>query len=100
MRGTCAARALLRGDPVAQPGRAGDTPPVQRDRLSEILDLPVAERLRLVEEIWESILASPDALPLPESHRLELDRRLKLHREDPEAAEPWEVVRSRFPRSE
>jgi putative addiction module component (TIGR02574 family) len=79
---------------------ASHTRLVQRDRLDEILDLPVAERLRLVEEIWESIVASPESLPLPESHRIELDRRLKLHRESPDAAEPWETIRSRFPRSE
>lgn len=64
--------------------------------LDQILALPVAERLRLVEEIWESILASPELLPLSEAQRCELDRRLALHKDDPEAAEPWEIVRSRL----
>ena len=67
-----------------------------RNPLDEILKLPVPERLRIIEEIWESIVASPESLPVPESHRRELMRRLELHRQDPDAAEPWEEVRSRL----
>lgn len=67
-----------------------------RRPLDEILEMPIAERLRAVEEIWETIVAEPDALPLSESQRRELERRLKLHQENPEAAQPWEVVRSRL----
>lgn len=64
--------------------------------LDEIRRLSVAERVELVEEIWESIAASPDALPIPEAQRQELDRRLKLHQEDPDAAQPWSSIRSRL----
>jgi putative addiction module component (TIGR02574 family) len=67
-----------------------------RRPLDEILDLPVADRLRAVQEIWESIVAEPESLPLSEGQRRELERRLKLHHEDPEAAQPWESVRSRL----
>jgi len=67
-----------------------------RRALDEILELPIADRLRAVEEIWETIVAAPDSLPVPESQLRELERRLKLHQEHPEAAEPWEVVRSRL----
>ena len=44
--------------------------------LSEILDLPAAERLRLVEDIWDSLAASVSELPVPDWHREELDQRL------------------------
>ena len=67
-----------------------------RRPLDDILELPVADRLRAVEEIWESIVAAPETLPLTESQRRELERRLKLHQENPEAAQPWEAVRSRL----
>jgi putative addiction module component (TIGR02574 family) len=67
-----------------------------RSALDEILDLPVPDRLRVVEEIWESIVAAPESLPVPQSQRAELDRRLKLHEENPEDATPWETVRSRL----
>ena len=60
--------------------------------LSEILDLPAAERLRLVEEIWDSLAASAESVPVPEWHQAELDRRL----DDPgeQATISWEEVQA------
>ena len=67
-----------------------------RRPLDEILDLPLAERLRALDEIWESVVASPELLAVPESQRRELERRLKLHLENPDDALPWETSRSRL----
>jgi putative addiction module component (TIGR02574 family) len=67
-----------------------------RRALDEILDLPVAERLRVLDEIWESVVASPELLALPESQRRELERRLKLHLENPDDAISWETIRTRL----
>jgi len=64
--------------------------------VSEILELPVAERIRLVELIWESIAAVPEAVPVPAELRAELDRRLAEFETDPEAGIPWEEVRKRI----
>lgn len=72
---------------------------MSRRPLDEILALPVPDRLRAVDEIWESIVAAPDSLPLSEAQRRELERRLKLHQEDPEAAQSWESVLPRLTRS-
>jgi putative addiction module component (TIGR02574 family) len=36
----------------------------------------VEDKLELVEEIWDSIAADPQNLPLPASHWAELERRL------------------------
>ncbi len=58
--------------------------------------LSVAERLRLVEEIWDSISESPDELPIPEWHRQELDRRLAACKANPEAGSSWEEVKARL----
>jgi len=44
--------------------------------LDQILHLPVAERLRLVEDIWDSLAASTADVPVPDWHREELDDRL------------------------
>ncbi|MGH2830447.1 MAG: addiction module protein [Actinomycetota bacterium] len=52
----------------------------------EIEKLPLEERLRIVEEVWESIRQNPDALPLTDAQRVELDRRLAAHSADPAAA--------------
>lgn len=48
----------------------------QRALRTEILRLPPAERLELLEEIWESLAQSPDAVPVPDWHRELLDERL------------------------
>lgn len=69
---------------------------MERTPIEEILAQPVADRLRALEEIWESIVAAPETLPVPQVQRDELDRRLKLHRENPDAASTWEEVRARL----
>lgn len=58
--------------------------------------LSVAERLELIAEIWDSIPDDLTALPLPESHRQELDRRLAACEADPQAGSPWEEVKARL----
>jgi putative addiction module component (TIGR02574 family) len=64
--------------------------------VAEILELPVAERIRLVELIWDSIVAVPEAVPIPDELRAELDRRLAEFEADPETGSPWEEVRKRI----
>ena len=58
----------------------------------EILHLPVDARLALVERIWDSIAADTNAVPMPEDHRAELERRLEAP--DPGSDLPWEEVRA------
>ena len=43
--------------------------------VAEILKLPLAERIRLVELIWDSIAAVPEAVPISDELAAELDRR-------------------------
>lgn len=64
--------------------------------VAEILELPVAERIRLVELIWESVAAVPDAVPVSDELKAELDRRLADFEANPEAGSPWEEVRERI----
>ena len=52
--------------------------------IAEILRLPVEERLRLVELIWESIAADPSAIPLGDAHRKLIDERLVEHDSNPD----------------
>ena len=51
--------------------------------VAEILKLPVEERMRLVELIWESLAADPSVLPLGDAHRAVLDERLAEHERNP-----------------
>lgn len=62
----------------------------------DILKLPVEERLELVEAIWETIRVHPDALPITDDARAEIERRLEAHRADPDAAEDLDVVLARL----
>jgi len=48
----------------------------------EIEELTVEERLKLVEDIWDSIAAEQETLLLTEVQRKHLDRRLNAYRLD------------------
>ena len=54
--------------------------------------LSIEERIRLVQEIWDSIAQEIERSPLTESQRQEVDRRLAAHRANPQATIPWEQV--------
>lgn len=64
--------------------------------IPQLRDLPVAEKLLLVEELWAEITAKSDSLPLPEWHVRELDRSLADYHADPRAGSPWPEVRARI----
>jgi len=53
--------------------------------LADVLTMPVAERILLVEEIWDSIAAMPEVLSLTDAQREELDRRLEIYAANPTA---------------
>lgn len=44
--------------------------------------LTVDERIKLVEDLWDSIAADQGALPITSDQRLELDRRLNAYAVD------------------
>ena len=58
--------------------------------------LSVAERIVLVEELWDSIAESPEAVALTEAQEHDLRLRLDAHRDDPKAGSPWEDVKARL----
>jgi putative addiction module component (TIGR02574 family) len=62
--------------------------------LDEVLRLPLTERLRLVEAIWNSIAADSTAMPLTEAQRAELDRRLAEHEASPDDVVAWEEIKA------
>jgi putative addiction module component (TIGR02574 family) len=57
--------------------------------------LPVADRLALLEEIWDSIAAAPEELPLTESQKQLLDRRLADLNANPDNVLTWEEIKAR-----
>ena len=66
--------------------------------VTEIFELPVAERIRLIEPIWDSFAAVPEAVPVSEELKAELDRRLAEFEANPGGGSPWEDVREHIMR--
>ncbi|MCC5664899.1 addiction module protein [Nostoc sp. CHAB 5784] len=50
--------------------------PISKVNISE---LSVSERIQLAEDLWDSILTTPDKVPLNDEQKQELDRRLEMH---------------------
>jgi putative addiction module component (TIGR02574 family) len=64
--------------------------------LERAKELPVPERVKLVEDIWDSIAEESEAVNLTPAQMSEIERRLEQHRLHPEDAVPWEEVRDRL----
>ena len=59
----------------------------------EFESLPVVERIRYVQDLWDYITNHSQSIPVPEEHKRILDDRLKAYRENPDPGRPWEDVR-------
>ena len=56
-----------------------------------------AERILLAEELWDSVAAHPDNIPVPPEHLAEITRRIELIDSGKmEPGESWEAVRARL----
>jgi putative addiction module component (TIGR02574 family) len=65
-------------------------------KAKDILGLPFDKRLELVEDIWDSLAADAQSVPIPDWHRAEIKRRLDRHKANPGTVEAWEDVRARL----
>ena len=54
------------------------------------------ERLELLERLWDSLVDTPERIPLTNAQREELDRRLDDYERDPSIGIPWDEVRKRI----
>jgi putative addiction module component (TIGR02574 family) len=61
-----------------------------------INQLSVAQRILLVEEIWDSIAAEAEQLPLTEAQQQDLQRRLVAYEADRHTGSTWEEVKARL----
>ena len=64
----------------------------------ELLKLSVAQRLELVQELWDSIAADCEREPYPltDHHRQDLEQRLAEADTDPKGGAPWQEARERI----
>jgi putative addiction module component (TIGR02574 family) len=64
-------RSALNGSILTQADAAGE-----RAMDKKLIDLPIEERIKLVEDLWDSIASDQNALPVTLEQQAELDRRL------------------------
>ncbi len=65
------------------------------ETLSELTSLPVTDRLRVVESLWDSIAADTPVSLSPEQ-RDEINRRIKSHEANPSELLTWDQVLDRL----
>lgn len=66
------------------------------DPALNIDDLSPDERLKLLEQLWDSLSKNAETLPLTDAQRDELDRRLDDLERDVGGGIPWEQVLERI----
>ena len=64
--------------------------------LKQATKLPLSDRIKLVEDIWDSIADEPDPFPLTKEQERELDRRLALMKANPGRALTWPEAKRRI----
>lgn len=71
---------------------------MSHELLAELLKLSIADRLELVQELWDSIATDCEREPYPlsDEQRQDLERRLAEADADPTGGTPWQEVRERI----
>ncbi|MGY6276936.1 addiction module protein [Methylomonas sp. MgM2] len=64
--------------------------------ITDILALPVQERIQLVELIWDSVAAVPEAVEVSPELKAELELRMVEFERNPESGYSWDQVKSRL----
>ena len=70
--------------------------PVMNAQLAPIFQLSRAEKLQLMEELWDSIAQEESHQPLAQWKIEELTRRKEAFLKDPSTASSWEQVKARI----
>jgi putative addiction module component (TIGR02574 family) len=65
------------------------------NRGMDVFDLSPAEKLQLVEDLWDDLAATPDAVPVHEWQKQELARRKANLEKAPASALTWEQVKAK-----
>ncbi len=62
----------------------------------DLTQLSIAERIIVVEQIWDSITAEQASIPLTPAQAAELDRRLETYRASPQEGTSLEEIKLRI----
>lgn len=63
---------------------------------TDTLTLSIAERIQLVEDIWDTIAAEAQSIELTEDEKRIIDERLEAYHGNPDLGSPWEDVYKRI----
>ena len=63
---------------------------------AEFQELSVAEKVKMVQELWDQIAVSLDSLPIPAWHGAELEKRQRERASSPDPGDDWDVVKERL----
>jgi putative addiction module component (TIGR02574 family) len=64
--------------------------------IPELAKLDIPEKILLIEDLWDSVATEEVAVPIPEKHMLELDRRYAKYAASPGALLSLDELRSRI----
>ena len=62
----------------------------------DIAELPLDERIQLVEDIWDTIAELPETVDIPDWHKAELDKRLDRYHADHREGTPWSELKGKL----
>jgi putative addiction module component (TIGR02574 family) len=63
---------------------------------ANVFGLSVAEKLQLVEDLWDDIAAMPENVPVLDWQKEELARRKSNYAQNPGSGSSWEEVQERI----
>lgn len=64
--------------------------------MKSVFDLSPAEKLQLVEDLWDDLAATPDAVPIHDWQKEELARRKENLSRNPSSGIAWEDLKKRI----
>jgi putative addiction module component (TIGR02574 family) len=64
--------------------------------VASVFDLSPAEKLQLVEDLWDDLAASPESVPVHDWQKEELERRRTNLMNNPASGLGWDEVKRRI----
>ena len=70
--------------------------PVMKTQVAHVFKLEKSEKLQLVEDLWDSIAAEPESVPVTDWQKAELQRRKQKYLRNPKSSSSWTDVKRRI----
>ena len=68
---------------------------VSQSTRDELLRLSAADRIRVAQDLWDSVVDGSADIPISDQERDLLDKRLAAYRANPDQGDDWGKVRDR-----